>query len=1199
MTKRHGIRLSELGVALLATVLAACSSARLTGSADSTEATGTVTSALTTTPQISTFALYAARSLTLGTSDTVTGGNIGVRSSATFSGAQLTVGGSASVGSGFTVFSPTVQVGSGATVGTVETNSLQNLGGTVGTVGAFPAANMPSLPVPTGPTPGGSAVTVPAFTITTLNPGAYGAANVVGTLILTPGAYSFTSMTLANQGHVWGEPGGVRVAVRDSLTTGTQATIVAVFGQTAGDLTVSVAGNDTSTPAVSIGASSQIIGLLVAPHGTISLGASTTVQGAVAAFDITASNHVGFTFQDGFSTTATGQTGSQAVQGYVPPTAGATLVGALPQSTVVNLAIGLPLQNPAAALTFLQNVTDPKSPTFRQYLTPAQFASQYGPTTASYGALTSFAQAQGLTVKTTYANNLMLDVSGTTAQVNQAFHVNLSNYSRTDGTIFYAPDRAPSLDLTTTISGVEGIDNKNLGKPSAATGPGATFSASDLRRAYAPCTSLTGTTQSVGVFSRGSFVASDITAYEGSSFANYPVALGANPSVSVVPRLVGSYTGPTSDAQFETTMDIEMVLALAPKLHEIDVFEADPSSTSYAGDIFSMMALPTFNYIRQFTTSFGFFPDNETTTALTSLQMMGQALFVVSGDFGAYAPLAAGTTPSQAPPFYTLVGGTLLSMGGNSYGSEAGWSGSGGGLQGFSLAKYQSDFLSSEPTPFANGASNLFENQPDVSMVSANVAVQFNGTPMSGAGTSSAAPLWASFAALANDELSAVSSGTKNVGPLTPALYGIAQSMYGSCFHDITTGNNGSSANPAGFSAGPGYDLVTGLGSPQCELIYQLGSATPLTPVCPTGQGMCGGACQSFQTDANNCGSCGHSCAPGTCSAGVCKPWQIASQVEITTLATDGNYVAWSGQGSTGPFGLFDAPVAGAAGGFSPQLLSQGVHSPMTVGNGEVAWTTYNGTSTSLSFVPEGSTTVTNVPGSLYTGGGGALSLQFSRNGAFYTADTKGSSSTVSVYSCSATATSGSCSVDATVNSASGPTAFSIGNGFISRDGFVIGAGNSVQEANLLNGNAGTASSPGVEQLSVAADTQNIYWVTVTAFTGNNTPATVSVFSAPVSNPTAVTTLVSNLGVGTIFVPGAGVASDENNLYFAAVSAAQTSTGPSTITSYPKSGAPPVQIYSTPNFVTNVVTANGRIYWVETFNSDVNPSAQIFGMRYP
>jgi hypothetical protein len=1199
MTKRHGIRLSGVGIALLAAVLASCSSADPGGRLEGTEATGTVTSALTSSPQISTFALYAARSLALGASDTVTGGDVGVRSSASFSGAQLTVGGSASVDTRFTVFSPTVQVGSLAKVGTVETNSLQNQGGSTGTVGSFPASNMPSLPVPTGPAPGGSSVTVPAFTITTLNPGAYGAANVVGTLILTPGAYSFTSMTLANLGHVWAEPGGVRVAVRDSLTTGTSATIVAVFGQTAGDLTISVAGNDTSTPAVSIGASSQIIGLLVAPHGTISLGASVTVQGALSAFDITASHNVGFTFQDGFLPTAPGQQGQQLVQGYVPPTAGATLVGPLPQSTVVNLAIGLPLQNPAAALTFLQNVTDPKSASFRAYLTPAQFAAQYGPTIASYSALTSFAQAQGLTVKTTYANNLMLDVSGTAAQIDQAFHVNLSTYLRTDGTTFYAPDRAPSLNLTTAITGIEGIDNKNLAKPATATGPGATFSASDLRRAYAPCTSLTGTTQSVGVFSAGSFLASDITAYEGTSFANYPVALGTTPNVSVVPRLVGSYTGPTSDAQFETTMDIEMVLALAPKLHEIDVFEADPKSPSYAGDILSQMALPTYNYIRQFTTSFGISIDSSTVTPLMSLNMMGQALFVSSGDFGAFAPLASGTTPSGTAPFYTEVGGTLLSLGGNSYASETGWSGSGGGIPGFGIASYQSSLLASEPTPFANGASSTFQNQPDVSMVAANVAVQFNGSATSGGGTSSATPLWASFVALANDELSSVSGGTKTIGPMNPALYGIAQTLYGSCFHDITTGNTGNPSNPAGYSAGPGYDLVTGLGSPQCELIYQLGSATPTTPVCPSGQGMCGGACQSFQTDANNCGSCGHTCSPGTCSAGVCKPWQVASQLEITTFATDGNYVAWSGQGATGPFGLFDAPVAGAAGGFAPQLLTQNVQSPMTVGNGEVAWVTYNGTSTSLSYVTEGSTTVTNVPGSLYSGGGGALSMQFSRSGSFYLADTRGSSSSVSVYQCSASASSGSCFVDATVNSASGPTAFSIGNGFISRDGFVIGAGSTVQEANLLNGTAGTASSPGVTQLSVAADTQNIYWVTVNAFTGNNTPASVSVFEAPVSNPSAVTTLVSNLGVGTIFVPGALVASDENNMYFAAVSAAQTSTGPSTITSYPKSGAPPVQIYTTPNFVTDVVAVNGRLYWVETFNNDVNPNASIWGMRYP
>ena len=74
-------------------------------------------------------------------------------------------------------------------------------------------------------------------------------------------------------------------------------------------------------------------------------------------------------------------------------------------------------------------------------------------------------------------------------------------------------------------------------------------------------------------------------------------------------------------------------------------------------------------------------------------------------------------------------------------------------------------------------------------------------------GTSLAAPLWAGFTALVNQQ--AAANGQPFVGFLNPALYAIGKSTnYQSCFHDITSGPNGS------FSAGPGWDACTGLGSP-------------------------------------------------------------------------------------------------------------------------------------------------------------------------------------------------------------------------------------------------------------------------------------------------------------------------------------------------------------------------------------------------
>ena len=98
-----------------------------------------------------------------------------------------------------------------------------------------------------------------------------------------------------------------------------------------------------------------------------------------------------------------------------------------------------------------------------------------------------------------------------------------------------------------------------------------------------------------------------------------------------------------------------------------------------------------------------------------------------------------------------------------------------------------------------------------------NVFVSYNNGDYSGAyyfvGTSCAAPLWAGFCALVNQQ-SVAASGT-TVGFLNPALYAIATSAnYSACFHDITTGNNIGTDTPGLFYAATGYDLCTGLGTP-------------------------------------------------------------------------------------------------------------------------------------------------------------------------------------------------------------------------------------------------------------------------------------------------------------------------------------------------------------------------------------------------
>jgi subtilase family serine protease len=88
-----------------------------------------------------------------------------------------------------------------------------------------------------------------------------------------------------------------------------------------------------------------------------------------------------------------------------------------------------------------------------------------------------------------------------------------------------------------------------------------------------------------------------------------------------------------------------------------------------------------------------------------------------------------------------------------------------------------------------------------------------NGLAGSFMGTSCAAPLWAGFTALVNEE--AADSGVPSVGFLNPALYAIGESaIYNSCFHDTKSGNNTWPGSPNNYTATTGYDLCTGWGTP-------------------------------------------------------------------------------------------------------------------------------------------------------------------------------------------------------------------------------------------------------------------------------------------------------------------------------------------------------------------------------------------------
>lgn len=196
----------------------------------------------------------------------------------------------------------------------------------------------------------------------------------------------------------------------------------------------------------------------------------------------------------------------------------------MPRSERLALAIGLPLRNLDELNTLVNQLVDPKSRNFRRYLTPAQFTERFGPTETDYQALTSFIEANGLSITATHPNRMILDVGGTAAQIESAFHVNMTYWRHPTRGEFFAPDREPSLDAGVAILHISGLDNFAIPRPMDlqsrplrtaeeqiyGSGPGGLFNGTDYRNAYAPSVTMNGAGQSVGLLEFDGFYPMDL-----------------------------------------------------------------------------------------------------------------------------------------------------------------------------------------------------------------------------------------------------------------------------------------------------------------------------------------------------------------------------------------------------------------------------------------------------------------------------------------------------------------------------------------------------------------------------------------------------------------------------------------------------------------------------------------------------------------
>ncbi len=504
-------------------------------------------------------------------------------------------------------------------------------------------------------------------------------------------------------------------------------------------------------------------------------------------------------------------------------------LGRVPASRPRYVVVGLALRDRPGLAALLADLQNPASPRFHRFLTPAEFAAAYAPTPEAEAQVIAHLEASGLTVTDRLSSRLAVGAVGTTAAVERAFGTELHEVLL-DGRPGFAATVEPRLPapLASAVTGVLGLDDLVAARPHllarAAAAPRAALGRNCCHLGPADVASLydvpavpDGTGETVVVAGVYRWKDQDLVAFD----QQWGLPDPPLPSTQVCtgkPGAPGCRFGGRKKS-LEAALDVEWVHALAPGARIVNYMARSPLVVHLA---MAYAAIASDNVGHVVTTSWGACEANvaEATQAFDDQVFamgaaLGQAWFASTGDHGAEDcrgdPLGnhhrlsvdhpansphvvgvGGTTPACASGF---APGDPACAG---YGGEAGWAGSGGGVSAlFSRPAFQAG------CGVLPGTTRLV---PDVALAAdphvGNYTVVGRKWFIVG-GTSAATAMWAGLFAR-------LTAGAGPQGDPAPRLYALCGAP---TFHDVALGTNGA------YAAGPGYDLVTGLGSPDVRAL--------------------------------------------------------------------------------------------------------------------------------------------------------------------------------------------------------------------------------------------------------------------------------------------------------------------------------------------------------------------------------------------
>ena len=472
----------------------------------------------------------------------------------------------------------------------------------------------------------------------------------------------------------------------------------------------------------------------------------------------------------------------------------------------------LRLQERVAIETLAQNVKGAYSVRYARPYGPEEIRVISGPSDSAYNNLLATLRDQGFKIESESPTHLYISVSADSKVFESVFSTKLQTLAsgrRRHLMVAQIPD---ALGLVATVNGLDSTRKsypKFVRAQAASSTPGGVPQATiKTNYGFDPiyARGLSGAGQHIAIATYNGFNIGDVQQF-------YTMS-NLNPMPTVDQVAFNGVAAYDENSSVETQLDAEFSGMIAPGA-SVHVFAS--ATNDDAGELQMFTAILDDNRAKVANYSWGGCETQLSPSHKTEMQKVfaravaqGVNIMVASGDSGSDS-CQDGTTKADWPAAndnVVAVGGTSLNQKNGQF-NETAWNGSGGGISAiWDLPSWQQNI----------GSPYVKRSYPDVA---------FNADPRTGqavyahtngvagwitiGGTSMAAPQWSGFMALVAEARERAGKGT--LGYMPPIIYGMSSSDKASSFHDITSGSNGA------YTAGPGWDAVTGLGSMNADAL--------------------------------------------------------------------------------------------------------------------------------------------------------------------------------------------------------------------------------------------------------------------------------------------------------------------------------------------------------------------------------------------